>query len=119
MKISLKTLYASFDALKALSQLPLKAALSYDLSCLLNHVEKEVQIFENVRFNLIKRLGSLTDDNSTYKVNPENMASYEEEINELLSKELEIENVTLFLDDLGDNKLEPVHMMSLKWLIKK
>ena len=74
-----------------------KAKLAWQVARLLKAAEQEIQSFNETRLALIEKYGEkdengqlITDEKGNCKIEPENISKFSEELNELISSEVEL-----------------------------
>lgn len=88
-------------------KLPVKA--SFRITKIINSITKDLEHFETFRTQLFDKYGEMQDD-STKVIKPENQDAFLQEINSLLREEVELPDVKLSLEDLGDIKITPAEL---------
>ena len=91
-------------------ELPVKA--SWKLNKLIRFFDGELESIERFRIQLVKKYG--VDVDGTTKVLEENMPNFVNELNDLLSEEVEYEYEPIPVDVLGDITISTRDMMSLE-----
>lgn len=114
------------DTLQKLSQQELKARLALQIARMLKEAEREIQNFNEIRMNLIKKYGEkdesgeiITDDNGNCKIIPESVTVFSKELNELVEMEVEINANKIKLDDLDSLDFTPSEMVTLEPFIEE
>lgn len=78
--------------LNKLSKVKLPTKVAYRISRLISKVTSIVKQYERDRYELVKKLGSLTDkEKNSWDVKKENLATYFEEVSKNEEKEMEID----------------------------
>ena len=97
INIKISELMDSVTTLQKLSQQDFKAKLAWSIARLLKAAEVEVQAFNDARMNLITKYGEkdengelITDEKGNCKIMPDNVSTFNAELNELLASEIEI-----------------------------
>lgn len=119
MKFTLGEIRWMQKGLAAITQMQLPIRISYKLAKLFNFCNNEVVIIEQTRSNLIKSL-AVEDPNKPgeFKVDPENEEKFKEEIEKLISTEVEFDFEPISLKELGDDiKITPLNLASLTKVI--
>ncbi len=126
IKIKMSDLLNSTETLQKLSQKELKARLALSIARLLKEAEREIQNFNEVRMNLIKKYGEkdengelITDDNGNCKIVPDGVEIFSKELNEAISTEIEINANKLRIDDLDNLDFTPSDMAVLEPFIEE
>lgn len=117
MKITLKQLTESFASLgKFANDEALSIKQKYWLSRIAGAAEKEMQSFEKVRLELVKKHGDEKGD--MWTVPPANLESFQAEFDDLLTAEIELPGDPIKLDTLPEAiKLTALDLVRLEWLI--
>lgn len=121
IKVKLAHLLNGTEALQNLSKKELKAKVAYNISKLLKSADKEVQSFNKTRMDLINKYGEkdeagelVTDENGNCRVPDMNVATFTEELNELIDIEVELNANKIDLEQLGDVEFTPNDMAMLE-----
>lgn len=124
ISISLKQLVNSADALKNLSQRPLKARCAYTISKLLKATDAEITNFNEVRMNLIKKFGKKNeqgeldiDEQGNVHIPPEDLNKFNTETQELLDTIVEINANKINISDVENIEFTPLEMNLLEEFI--
>lgn len=119
--LKMSDLLNATDTLQKLSQKELKARLALQIARMLKEAEREIQNFNEIRMNLIKKYGEkdengeiITDDNGNCKIIPESVTVFSKELNELVEMEIEINANKIKLDDLDNLDFTPGEMVALE-----
>ena len=119
MKIKLGTLVNSKEALSKLindsGKIPTEKA--WKLAKAIRKIEGELEDYEKVRIAKIKEYGKENEDGSV-RVEEKKMQSFQDDLNQILTKEIEIDMPDITAKDLGD-KIELKVILNLDWLIKE
>lgn len=126
IKIKMSDLLNSTDTLQKLSQKELKARLALSIARLLKEAEREIQNFNEVRMNLIKKYGEkdengelITDDKNNCKIIPDGVEIFSKELNDIIDTEIEINANKLRLEDLDNLDFTPSDMAVLEPFISE
>ena len=124
IKIKIQDLLNSTEALQKLAQTSLKARPAFYVSKMLKAADKEIQEFNETRMNLIKKYGEkdengelITDENQNCKIPDAEIATFSEELNELVNTEVEINANKLKIEDLENVDFTPNDMSVLETFI--
>lgn len=119
MKFTLAEIRWMQRGLSAITQMQLPIKTSYRLAKLFNFCNTEIVTVEQARSKLVKELG--VEDSSKpgeYRVAPENEEKFKEEIEKLLSEEVEFDFKPISIKDLGDDiKITPSNLAGLTKII--
>lgn len=113
MKIKLKEIIDSIEEIQQVSQLKFPAKKAFELATLLEDLNSHCRLYEEIKNQKIL-------DNSTDKktVDQDKIEGFIKEINELLSKEIEVMDFHLEKSDFDGQNISAAQIMRLKWLIK-
>jgi len=127
--MKLKTIIDSMDGLTNLASVKLPAILSYKLALLLKHIDVEVAIYNKVRIEKAKEIGTAEEKDGkptgNYKFEtPEKVAEFTKVLEELGDQEIELKVPNIKIDDLKTEAgkelvVEPKYLAQLEWLIKE
>lgn len=123
-KFTLKELKDIQDSLARILDARLPARVGYRMTKFSKRVIEELQDMINARDKIIKKLGERKEDGN-WKVKPENLAKFQDELEELWKEEIElpfmkikiseIENVR---DDRGQPVLSMLDIANLEFMIE-
>lgn len=109
------------SALQKLAGAQLKAKLAWQVSRILKAADVEMQSFNETRMTLINKYGEkdesgelITDDQGNCKIIPDKLIEFTNEMNDLISNEVEINANKINMDDLGDINFTPSEIASLE-----
>ena len=115
----------SVSTLQKLSQQDFKAKLAWSIARLLKAAEVEVQAFNEARMNLITKYGEkdendelITDEKGNCKIIPDNVSTFNAELNELLASEIEINANKINFELLEDLDFTPSDIAVLEPFIE-
>lgn len=114
MKITVRTIVSSLEALRELSQLKFKAVQAFNVAKVVKDCQTHLENYDVVRVSTIKKFS--TDGN---QVDENRINDFSNELNEVLDQEVEVYTHSLSLEDFSDLTLAPGHLLLLEWLIKK
>lgn len=119
MKIKLSKLQQSVPSLNILANTKLNLKASYDISKRLKVINDELEIFDKARIDKVKELsgGKLKEDGKSYDIAEEDLKKLNEELKDLLDKEIDINIAPINLADFGNVEIEPAHLLNLDFLI--
>lgn len=123
MKLHVRTLVDSVQALGYLSTLDIDVMKAYNLAKLNKNVDAILEPVNKTREALIRKHGE-EDPTGRVQVKPENVQKFTEEYTQILDEEVELEFPEGFdvkIEDLkglkgSDNKIKPAHLTALDWL---
>lgn len=123
--LKLEQLVNSANALKNLSNKPLKAKSAYATARILKAADQEMTSFNDTRMELVRKYGIkdennelILDENGNAQIDLEHRNAFNEEFNELLQSSIEINANKIRLDDLGDIDFTPSEMAQLEDFIE-
>lgn len=114
MKIFLRDLVTSIDSLKELATLKFKAAKAFQIAKFIKAVESELQDYESIRVETVKKYSS-----DGKAVDNDKIVDFGNELNELLSKVVEVPDCNISESDLESFELSASLLVQLQWLIAK
>lgn len=95
-------------------KLPVK--ISFRINKIINSITKDLENFETFRMKLFEKYGEIQND-STRMIKPEHQEAFLQEINSLLREEVELPDVKLGLEELGDIQITPAELSAFApWL---
>lgn len=113
------------SALQKLADAQLKAKLAWQVSRILKAADVEMQSFNETRMKLINKYGEkdesgelITDDQGNCKIIPDKLIEFTNEMNDLISNEVEINANKINMDDLGDINFTPGEITMLEPFIE-
>lgn len=111
----------STDILKKLAQQDFKAKLALSIARLLKAAENEIQNFNEVRLELIKKYGNkdengelITDENGNCKIEDNSLEAFNKELKELLDSEVELNANKIDIELLEDCNFTPAEIALLE-----
>jgi len=119
MDVKLNALINAKEGFEVLLDLDLPIKTSYRVTKIVKIVNEEFQIYEEKRSSLVKKYGGEVEEEvngnieKIFKVLPENMSSFIEDHNELVSVDVSLDFEPLKLSDLGDVKVKPKYLYML------
>lgn len=116
-KHKLSELIESFPALQALASTKLPAKISYQVGKFVSIYTKELELYDKVRLEKAKELGTLTEDGQSYQFQGENATIFKTETEELLAVEVEIDREKIKVSDLGEAEIEAKHLAALDGIV--
>lgn len=123
--VKLSNIIDSTEALKALMTKPLKARTAFAVARIAREVEKEYNLFNQSRTELIQKYGEKDEngelkvtEEGNYTVSKDNIAEFNTSFQELLDTEIEINAEPVSMDDLGDVDFTPNEVLNLEAFIK-
>ncbi len=119
MIVTLSKLQQAAPSVAKLAEIKLNLRVAYDLAKIINAINSELEIFEKCRIEKLKELSDdkLTEDGKGYELSEESKIIFNDEINKLLTKEIELNIPQLKLSDFGYIAIEPINLLNLDFLI--
>ena len=124
IKVSIKDLVGSTEALQKLASMELKAKTSWQIGRILKSADAEIQSFNEARMNLIRKYGEkdengelITDDKGNCKILEEGVKEFASELNDLIEQEVELNANKVAVEDLDGKEFTPSEMAQLEMFI--
>ena len=117
MKVTLRNLLESRDALSRLIAQPAPGKLAYRLAKVAKAVKAELETYEGARQPLCERLGELNEEMSAFEFKGDNAEAFRREHDELLAEEASLDVGNLTVEDLGNLQISGADLLALEWLI--
>ena len=121
MKVTLKDIVESQEVMRTLSNKPLRGRVAFKVARLLKKLEAELTTFNDTRVKLIESYAKkdeegnyVTNDRNEYQFDQDNANKFVEEINKLLSEELDIDATPILVDEIEDLDFTPAEMAALE-----
>ena len=121
MKVTLKEIVESQEAMRALSNKSLRGRVAFKVARLLKKLEAELTTFNDTRTKLIESYAKkdeegnfVTNDKNEYQFDQENANKFVEEINKLLLEELDIDANPILVDEIEELDFTPAEMAALE-----
>lgn len=123
MKVVLRDLLQSIDALRSLAQIKFKATLSFKVVKLLKEAEVQFKDYEEIRQQKVKQYNladapseSASQEEKDLYLARRNVA--DSELNVLLDSEVEMYDLKLKASDFDGQEISSAHLMLLHWLVQ-
>ena len=116
MKVTLAQIYQNWLAIGEIAQVKLPAARAFKLARFVREAQPHFDDVEKQRVTLVEKYG-VPDTKGNLTVEPEKMANFMTEFNELLGVEVEVSNPGLTLTALGDAPVSALTLNALDWLV--
>ena len=120
IKIKLEQLVNSAEGLRGLSQKQLKARAAYAVAKILKAADAEMTSFNETRMELIKKYGEKdetgelkSDENGNVHIPDDTLATFSNELQELLDTEVEISANKIKMNDVENVEFTPSEMAQL------
>ena len=125
INVKISDLLNAAEVLQELSKKQLKARLAFDVSRLLKAADAEVTQFNEARMKVIDKFGEKdengelsTDENGNCRIVPANIPDFNNELNELISAEVELNANKIKMNALEDLDFTPSDMVVLEPFIE-
>ena len=119
--VTLKDIVESQEAMRALSEKPLRGRVAFKVARLLKKLEAELTTFNDTRIKLIEAYAKkdeegnyITNDKKEYQFDQDNADKFVEELNRLLLEELEIDANPILVDEIEELDFTPAEMAMLE-----
>ena len=123
--LTLEQLINSTEALRSLSQKPLKARCAYAVGKILRAADAEMTSFNETRKELIDKYGEKDekgilkeDENGNVHIIMEKLNDFNTELQELLATTIEINANKISIDDIGEIEFTPAEITQLEDFIE-
>lgn len=122
--MKLGTIVNSQQALKNLLEVKLPVKISYKISKVISQITPDLQVFEDQKLALVKKLGLPTENQGEWQVLPKNMEEFRKDLQEILDMEVTLGFTTekplekIPLADLGEVNISAQDLLNLNWLIE-
>lgn len=115
MKLTLKTIVQSADALNRFSVEKMPIADAWRVAHNLNQLEADFKLAEDARIKLIREKYGIEDKTTnTFEVPPNRVEEFAQELRELLSVEVELD--IHLLDPNSNIQISPADLKFLSWM---
>lgn len=126
IELTVQEMIDSIPTLRELSNKPLKSKVAFRVARLLREIQAESETFETARINLVKMYAAKdengeikTDENGNTFIEPNEIATFNSELTDLLNNRITINGDKLNLDDLGDETFTPQQMLSFSAFLEE
>ncbi len=126
IQLTVQEMVESIPVLKELSTKTLRGRTSYQIARLMREVQKESELFESARVELVQKYADRdengkmrTDKNGNIYIAPDDIQKFNEEITELLNNPITINGDKIALSDIEDLDFTPAQMVSLAPFIEE
>lgn len=117
MNLKLEDLVTAEAPLQRLVEREVSAKVAFHLARIVRRVNPELRDYGTARIALLKRVGTLSEDETGYDIEPQHQAEFAGEMRALLDTEIELDIVPVAEDDLPD--LTAAAAMALWWLVEE
>ena len=126
IEVTLNEVLDSTSVMQELAKKPMKTKAAFQTARLIREIEKEYNLFQEARKNLVEKYGvknedgSLKEDeNGNYSVDKENIKPFNEELNEILKDTITLNVEKISISDLADANFTPSDMILLEPFMKE
>ena len=124
MKITVKTLLDSIQAIAALVEIKLPSKSAYKVSKMVTIANREILKFNEKQHKIFEKYGSLIEnpdkdstDKMVLQVKDEFRSQFDSETLELLNEEIDINIPVLKISEIGDVEIPTNMMIILDWFL--
>lgn len=118
MKLTLNDLLLARPALHNMSTKEISATVAYKIGRIIRQINVELKDYETARLAVLKRVGATLPEGGTqYDIPPARRAEFNEELQALISTEVELSIAQIGIADLPD--MTPADAMALWWLVEE
>lgn len=102
---------------------PMPARAAFKVARLIRELDKENEMFDKQRIEIVNKYakhdenGQIIEENNQILIDEDKFAEFQEEINSLLSTEVEVNAEKLAVEDLDNMELTPKQTMDLEKFI--
>lgn len=121
MTVTLRDIVDSQEVMRALSGKQLRGRAAFKVARLLKKLEIELATFNDTRVKLIENYAKkdeegkyVTNDKNEYQFDDDNANKFVEEINKLLSEQIEIDANPILIDEIEEINFTPAEMAILE-----
>ena len=126
IEVKLVDLVNSAEALKVLGDKPLRGKLAYKVGKVIQAVSNELELYDKARRELLNKYCEKDENgeiivsvDGNVQIMKDNIPDYNKEIAILNDTQIELNAVTLDLEDFEDIEMTPKEMVQIDWVIKK
>ena len=126
IEVKLVDLVNSAEALKVLGDKPLRGKLAYKVGKVIQAVSNELELYDKARRELLNKYCEkdengeiIVSGDGNVQIMKDNIPDYNKEIAILNDTQIELNAVTLDLEDFEDIEMTPKEMVQIDWVIKK
>ncbi len=119
MKVKLKVLMSSINALKEIAEIDtLDSAIAFRVARFIHDTQEIYTGFDTAKNKLVNRVGDKLED-GTFSISEKNKEEWNSEIEKLLEEEVDLSIPDLKESDFEKSSIKPIHISNLLWLIKE
>ena len=126
MNVTLKDIVDSQEVMRLLSNKPLRGRAAFKVARLLKKLESELVTFNDTRIKLIENYAKkdengqfITNEQNEYQFDEDNANLFVEEINKLLTEEIQIDASPILLNEIEELNFTPVEMTLIEPFIEE
>ena len=126
MNVTLKDIVDSQEVMRLLSNKPLRGRAAFKVARLLKKLESELVTFNDTRIKLIENYAKkdengqfITNEKNEYQFDEDNATLFVEEINKLLTEEIQIDASPILLNEIEELNFTPVEMALIEPFIEE
>ena len=126
MNVTLKDIVDSQEVMRLLSNKPLRGRAAFKVARLLKKLESELVTFNDTRIKLIENYAKkdengqfITNEKNEYQFDEDNATLFVEEINKLLTEEIQIDASPILLNEIEELNFTPVEMTLIEPFIEE
>lgn len=117
--MKLSKLIQVFPSMQALAQTKLPAKVGYRIAKAINLARPELETYEAQRIKLAESMGRLSEDGQHYIFEGNTSSEFSEQLIAMGDEEVALEFPTITMEELGDVKIEPMHLAALDGILIK
>lgn len=113
IKLEMREIVSMIDSIDELMKFELPVAQSYKVIKNINKMREEHAAYEAQRHNLVRKHGERLEGENVVRVKMDNMEAFGKELEEMLSKTLELDIEPISVTLLGDHKMKAKDIATL------
>ena len=123
IQVTLNDIITNNNLFREIHSKPMPARAAFKVARLIRELDKENEMFDKQRIEIIKQYakrdekGDFIEENGQVIIDENKIKEFQEEINSLLTTEVEINAEKLNIEDLGDIQLTPRQTLDLEKFI--
>lgn len=119
MKVIVKKVRESENALKELTSMKMTAATAMRISLLMKSLQPAMQSFATAYDALLAEVGQPIAGTNEFKIKPEGRERFVKESEEILNMEIEVHGEPIPIAAFGNAEITPASLSALDWLISE
>ena len=119
--VKLQDIMESQEVMRTLSNKQLRGRTAFKVARLLKKLEAELTTFNETRVKIIEQYAKkdengefITNEKNEYQFDPEQANKFVEEINKLLSEEIQVDANPILLSEIEDLDFSPAEIVALE-----